>query len=73
MNGEAPLLTDAGEGLHSVELANAMVYSAWTQAPVTLPLDGAAYEAALEEKIARSRPRDRKVREVVLDLEESYS
>ena len=73
VNGEAPLLADAAEGLHSVELANAMVYSAWTQAPVTLPLDSAAYEAALEEKIATSPPRKRKVREVVLDLESSYS
>ena len=73
VNGEAPLLADAAEGLHSVELANAMVYSAWTQARVTLPLDSAAYEAALEEKIATSPPRKRKVREVVLDLESSYS
>lgn len=73
VNGEAPLLADAGEGLHSVELANAMVYSAWTQAPVTLPLDSAAYQATLEEKIATSPPRKRKVRAVVLDLEASYS
>ena len=73
VNGEAPLLADAAEGLHSVELANAMVYSAWTQARVTLPLDSAAYEAALAEKIAASLPRKRKVREVVLDLEKSYS
>ena len=73
VNGEAPLLADAGEGLHSVELANAMVYSTWIQAPVTLPLDSAAYEAALAANIATSLPRDPKVREVVLDLEKSYS
>lgn len=50
-----PLIAPGAEGLHSVELANAMLYSSLTEQTVTLPLDGAAYEAKLRELIAGSR------------------
>jgi len=73
VQGNAELLIDAREGLKSVELANAMVYSAWTNSPVKLPLDSAAYESALMQKIATSRPRTRKVREATIDMDKSYS
>ena len=73
VQGKAALLTEAREGLNSVELANAMVYSAWTDSPVKLPLDSAAYESALLQKIATSPPRTRIVREAKVDLEQSYS
>ena len=53
LNG-APLIAPAAEGAHSLELGNAIVYSAWTGAPVTLPLDGAAYEACLKRKVAEA-------------------
>lgn len=49
------LIAPAEEGIKSVELANCMLYSAWTDATVNLPLDSAAYEAALKERIASSR------------------
>lgn len=55
------LIAPAVEGIHSVELANAMLYSAWTESTVQLPLDAAAYEAALKEKIANSTARSKKV------------
>ena len=51
----APLIAPGEEGLHSVELANATLYSSLTEQTITLPLDGAAYEAKLQELIARSR------------------
>jgi len=51
----APLIAPGAEGLHSVELANATLYSSLTEQTITLPLDGAAYEAKLQELIARSR------------------
>jgi len=73
VQGNAELLIDAREGLNSVELANAMVYSTWTNSPVQLPLDSAAYESALMEKIATSPPRARVVREATVDLDKSYS
>lgn len=51
----APLIAPGAEGLHSVELANAMLYSSLTEQTITLPLDGVAYEAKLQELIAGSR------------------
>jgi predicted dehydrogenase len=51
---DEPLLAPASEGIHSVELANAMLYSAFKNEAVHLPLDGATYEAVLKKKIDRS-------------------
>lgn len=51
----APLIAPGAEGLHSVELANAMLYSSLTEQTITLPLDGVAYEAKLQKLIAGSR------------------
>lgn len=53
LNGEE-LLAPAAEGINSVELANAMIYSGFEKKPVEMPLDGAIYEAMLKEKIATS-------------------
>ena len=50
----ATLIAPAAEGIRSVELANSMLYSALLDAPVELPLDGAAYEAKLMELIETS-------------------
>jgi predicted dehydrogenase len=54
LDGE-PLLAPASEGIHSVELANAMIYSALQAETVTLPLDSSAYAAELERLIVDSR------------------
>lgn len=51
----APLIAPAADGLNSVELANAMLYSTLTNSTIELPLDSAAYEAALKNLIANSR------------------
>jgi predicted dehydrogenase len=51
---DAPLIAPAEEGLHSVELANAMLYSSLQGEPVAMPLDAEAYEAKLQELIASS-------------------
>ena len=50
----APLLAPGQEGIHSVELANAMLLSSLRQETVELPLDAAAYEQKLQELIATS-------------------
>ena len=52
-----PLIAPAEEGLHSVELANAMLYSSLTGQTVELPLDGAAYESLLQKLILESKLR----------------
>lgn len=51
----APLIAPAEEGIHSVELANAMLLSAFENRTVELPLDAAHYARALEQKIAGSK------------------
>jgi len=50
-----PLIAPGEEGLYSVEVANAALYSSWTGQVVELPLDSAAYEQKLNEKIAGSQ------------------
>lgn len=50
-----PLIAEAEDGIKSVELANCMLYSAWTDTTVELPLDAAAYEAKLKELCATSK------------------
>ena len=51
----ATLISPASDGIHSVELANATLYSALTGKTIELPLDGAAYEKKLQQLIAESK------------------
>ena len=50
----AALIAPGVEGVGSVELANVMVYSGLLNESVDLPMDGAAWEAKLNELIANS-------------------
>lgn len=50
-----PLIAPGADGLGSVELANAMLYSGLTQQTVEFPLDAAAYERKLQQLIADSK------------------
>lgn len=56
----APLIAPAAEGIRSVELANAMLLSAWTDKEVTFPIDGKKYERLLKAKIAESKTKKKK-------------
>jgi predicted dehydrogenase len=67
-----PLIAPAEEGIHSVELANAMLLSAWTDRTVDVPLDAAEYEAALGEKVANGCT-DKVVVEAEVDLAKSWA
>ncbi len=49
------LIAPGEEGIHSIELANAMLYSGLTGQTVELPMDSAAYERKLNELIAASK------------------
>jgi predicted dehydrogenase len=51
----APLIAPAEEGIHSVELGNAMLMSAFLDREIELPIDSGHYETLLKEKIAHSR------------------
>jgi predicted dehydrogenase len=49
-----PLIAPGAEGIHSVELANVMLYSSLLNQTVDLPMDSAAYERKLQDLIAKS-------------------
>jgi predicted dehydrogenase len=51
----APLIAPGAEGIHSVELANVMLYSSLIGQTVELPMDSAAYERKLQQLIAESK------------------
>ncbi len=50
-----PLVAPGEEGLRSVELANAILYSSLVNDTIELPLDSAAYEKKLNDLIANSK------------------
>jgi predicted dehydrogenase len=54
LDGE-PLIAPGEEGIHSVELANVILYSSLIGQMVELPMDSAAYEKKLNELIAGSK------------------
>lgn len=51
---KTPVIAPAAEGIHSIELANAMLLSGFEDRTVSLPLDAGAYEAILKKKIETS-------------------
>ena len=64
LHGET-LVAPAAEGLRSIELANAILLSAWNGATIRLPMDSAEYERQLQHRIATSshvkKPREVKI------------
>ena len=67
-----PLLAPGAEGIHSLELANAMVLSSLQGETIELPLDSAVWEAKLNELIANSRQTERTVWAVSGDVAGSF-
>ena len=49
------LVADGRDGLHALELANALLLSGYTGRPASLPLDRSAYDAFLREKQAATQ------------------
>jgi predicted dehydrogenase len=71
VQGES-LIAPAAEGVHSVELANAMLLSSFTETTVELPIDARAYELLLRERIAASTI-GRKVSSLPISRAEDFS
>jgi predicted dehydrogenase len=67
-----PLIAPGHEGIHSVELANAILYSSLVERTIDLPLDGAAFEKKLNELIATSTLRKRPAGPAVADFSSSF-
>ena len=68
----ADLIAPAEEGIRSVELGNAMLYSSLIGQPVDLPLDGAAYERELKKLIAGSTHAQKEVVASEVDIQSSF-
>jgi predicted dehydrogenase len=64
------LIAPAAEGVRSVELANAMLLSSFTDTTVALPIDAAIFEQLLNERIAGSTAGRKDVRLPALSLED---
>lgn len=60
---EEPLIAPGRDGLHSVELANAMLFSSLSEKMLELPMDGAAWEKQLTS-LASESTFEKEVREV---------
>lgn len=54
IRGEEKLIAPAEEGLRSVELGNAMLFSGLSNETISLPMDGGAYAAQLQKLIDES-------------------
>ena len=61
-----PLLVPGEEGIHSVELANVMLYSSLMNQTIDLPMESAAFEKKLNELIASSKF-EKKVAQITSD------
>jgi predicted dehydrogenase len=59
----APLIAPAAEGIRAVELANAMLYSSFSEKTIELPLQPRVYERFLKKLIAQSRYKQKPARE----------
>ena len=69
----APLVAPASDGVNSVELANAILYSSLENRTIDLPLDGAAYEQKLLELIKNSRFEKKVVQTAGEDFTKSFN
>ena len=72
LDGEK-LISPGADGLWSVELANAMLYSSLTGQTIDLPLDARAYEAKLKELIASSTKEKKVVNSTAEDFAKSFN
>jgi predicted dehydrogenase len=54
-----PLIAPAGEGIHSVELAIAMLLSAWTGKGIEIPMNAKTYARQLRQRILTSKKKKR--------------
>jgi predicted dehydrogenase len=71
LDGE-PLIVPGAEGIHSVELANAMVYSSLLNETVELPMDSAGWEKKLNQLIGESKVQKKVVQVEATDFASSF-
>ena len=69
----APLIAPGEDGIHSVELANVMLYSSLIDKTVELPMNSAAFEKKLKQLIAGSTTKKKVVEISTEDFTKSFS
>jgi len=69
----APLIAPGEEGIHSVELANVMLYSSLIGETVELPMSSAAFEKKLKQLIAGSKQHKKVVAVSTEDFTKSFN
>ncbi|MCX6978480.1 MAG: Gfo/Idh/MocA family oxidoreductase [Verrucomicrobia bacterium] len=69
---KSPLIAPGGEGIGSVELANALLYSSILGETMELPMSGGDWEVKLNELIAGSHREKKVVKGVVDDFRQSF-
>jgi predicted dehydrogenase len=70
---DVELIAPAVEGINSVELANAMVYSVLQDVTVDMPLDANAYKTMLEDLIKNSEFKKEVGDTTIVDLSKTYN
>ncbi len=69
----APLIAPGEDGIHSVELANVMLYSSLIEKTVALPMNSAAFEKKLKQLIAGSKKSKKVVEISTEDFTKSFN
>jgi predicted dehydrogenase len=68
-----PLIAPGAEGIHSVELANVMLFSSLLGKTVELPMDSGAYEKKLNQLISESKLEKKVVEIATEDFTKSFN
>lgn len=68
-----PLIGAASDGINSVELANSMLLSTWTNKTIELPMDSKAFERRLKKAIKESTIGEKVVRKAKVDITKSWA
>ncbi|NRA37515.1 MAG: gfo/Idh/MocA family oxidoreductase, partial [Planctomycetes bacterium] len=66
------LIACGTEGINGVQLCNSMIFSAFNDCTVTLPVDGDAYEKMLNKLIAESTYEKKVVKQVAADMSGTF-
>ncbi len=68
----APLIAPAKEGIHSVELANAILLSSLENKTIAFPMNANAYKKRLQSLIKNSKFKKKTMKTVVVDISKSF-
>jgi predicted dehydrogenase len=71
LQGEA-LIAPAKQGIDSLSIANAILWSAWSGQRISFPLDAEGYQSALNEKLEHSGLRKKSAIKANINMEASY-